>query len=136
MKKILALILALIMILPTAVFAADKEYKPNDVADKSEANVEVTGDAIKKWHFGGYIGFKDVDLTGVNSVILKGTYTDKTETTETPSPFVLILPRVRQSATSISIRAEPPNLREQSKKQKAYTMYIFFPTTLITIMLR
>ncbi|MDO5479542.1 MAG: hypothetical protein Q4G23_10320, partial [Clostridia bacterium] len=77
MKKILALILALIMILPTAVFAADKEYKPNDVADKSEANVEVTGDAIKKWHFGGYIGFKDVDLTGINSVILKGTYTDK-----------------------------------------------------------
>ncbi len=77
MKKILALILALIMILPTAVFAADKEYKPKDVAAKSEANVEVTNDVIKKWHYGGYIGFEGVDLTGINSVILKGTYTDK-----------------------------------------------------------
>ena len=77
MKKILAALIILAMIVPTTAFAAELEFTGKDAAYVSEGNVTVAATSFSKWHFGGYVGFKDVDLTGVNSVILKGTYTDK-----------------------------------------------------------
>ena len=76
MKKIVSLLLAGVL-LQSAAFAASKEYKVTEADFLSEKSISVNGTKVEKWHYGGYMGFSDVDLTGVNSVVIKGSYSDK-----------------------------------------------------------
>ena len=71
MKKFLCLLLALTIILSVStVLAADGDIVllPSAVTEKS--GVEC-GSAILGFEINDYFGFKDVDLTGINSVILE-----------------------------------------------------------------
>lgn len=76
MKKLVSLLMVALL-LQTFVFASGREYKVTEAKVLSEKNITITGTKAEMWHYGGYIGFASVDLTGINSVIVKGTYSDK-----------------------------------------------------------
>ena len=76
MKKLVSLLMVALL-LQTFVFASGREYKVTEAKVLSEKNITITGNKAEMWHYGGYIGFTSVDLTGINSVIIKGTYNDK-----------------------------------------------------------
>ena len=67
MKKITVLILACLMILSfsSVITASDKVLKASDATEKSPKGVNYAGDVIRGWDEDGYIGFSDIDLTGV-----------------------------------------------------------------------
>lgn len=73
MKKIICimLILALIGVMP--VFAEAKEIDLLPINSDFQEGIEI-GVTAKHWGKGDYIGFKNVDLTGINSVSAKCSY--------------------------------------------------------------
>ena len=78
MKKILSafLVIALLISLTAAVSAASgKTYFPSDVKETSSSGVSVSGDKINGWNTGGYVGFGEVDFTGIKSVRIKANIT-------------------------------------------------------------
>ena len=136
MKKILAALIILAMIVPTTAFAAELEFTGKDAAYVSEGNVTVAATSFSKWHFGGYVGFKDVDLTGVNSVILKGTYTDKNGNNGDTLSVRLDSPTGKVIGYVHINRVAQPNLRVQLRRPRVYTTYIFshsIPTTIMRL---
>ncbi|MDP4133567.1 MAG: stalk domain-containing protein [Bacillota bacterium] len=77
MKKILCALLTVLMVMSmiTVCFAEGKTYSMAEVAFKSDSKVTVSGDAAYEFTYGGYIGFKDVDMTGIKSIKLTGSCT-------------------------------------------------------------
>ncbi len=73
MKKILSLVLISLMLLPSVVFAEAKEINLLPVNSDFQAGIEI-GATAKHWGKDEYIGFKNVDLTGINSITAKCAY--------------------------------------------------------------
>lgn len=70
MKKILSLALIILMLLPSTVFAEAKEINLLPINSDFQVGIEI-GATAKHWGKDEYIGFKNVDLTGYNSIIAK-----------------------------------------------------------------
>ena len=78
MKKILSVFLTLVMVISmTASLSAagNKNSAPGDVTEKSGDGVSVTDTAIQGFRNGGYVGFGNVDFTGIKSVRIKANIT-------------------------------------------------------------
>ncbi|MDO5479739.1 MAG: hypothetical protein Q4G23_11320, partial [Clostridia bacterium] len=73
MKKILCIILILALIGVMPVFAEAKEIDLLPINSDFQEGIEI-GVTAKHWGKGDYIGFKNVDLTGINSVSAKCSY--------------------------------------------------------------
>ncbi len=74
MKKVLSTLLAALTVFgATAVMAAgnDQSLLPKDVKEKSSSGVNVASEKIGNIDEGGYVGFGEVDFTGVKSVRIK-----------------------------------------------------------------
>ncbi len=74
MRKVISAILALSMcagLFAVSVGASEKTLTASDIKEKSSTGVSVQGDRVKGFNDGGYIGFGEVDFTGVKSVRLK-----------------------------------------------------------------
>ncbi|MDP4133039.1 MAG: stalk domain-containing protein [Bacillota bacterium] len=75
MKKIICILLVTIMTLAqSSMVLAGQEVvlTPADAVFKSDAGVNASSSGFGNWNVGGYIGFKDVDLTGIKSIKLQG----------------------------------------------------------------
>ncbi len=73
MKKALSLILAILMLIQLfalTVAANEITLSVKDISVKSESGITIKGDSVGTWGEGGYIGFNDVDFTGIKSVRL------------------------------------------------------------------
>ncbi len=70
MKRVSALFIALSMLLSFAICVSANEtlFTVSDIDVMSETGVTVASGKAGKWSEGGYIGFKDVDFTGIKSV--------------------------------------------------------------------
>lgn len=68
MKKIVSLALIILMLLPATVFAEAKEINLLPINSDIQVGIEI-GATAKHWGKDEYIGFKNVDLTDINSVI-------------------------------------------------------------------
>ena len=74
MRKVISAFLALTMcagLFAVSVGASGKTLTASDIKEKSNTGVSVQGDRVKGFNDGGYIGFGEVDFTGVKSVRLK-----------------------------------------------------------------
>ena len=74
MRKVISAFLALTMcagLFAVSVGASGKTLTASDIKEKSSTGVSVQGDRVKGFNDGGYIGFGEVDFTGVKSVRLK-----------------------------------------------------------------
>lgn len=74
MKKILSafLTLAMVISLTASISAAGgKTYLPKDVTEKSSGGVSVSDEKISGWNTGGYVGFGEVNFTGIKSIRIK-----------------------------------------------------------------
>ena len=74
MRKVISAFLALTMcagLLAVSVGASGKTLTASDIKEKSNTGVSVQSDRVKGFNDGGYIGFGEVDFTGVKSVRLK-----------------------------------------------------------------
>ena len=74
MRKVISAFLALTMcagLFAVSVGASGKTLTASDIKEKSNTGVSVQSDRIKGFNDGGYIGFGEVDFTGVKSVRLK-----------------------------------------------------------------
>lgn len=72
MKKILSLALSAALFLSgTAYAAGETQLYPKDVKVSSKSGVTVSEEAISGFDDGGYVGFGEVDFTGVKSVRIK-----------------------------------------------------------------
>ena len=70
MKKILSLVLIILMLSLSVVFAEAKEINLLPINSDIQVGIEI-GATAKHWGKDEYIGFKNVDLTGINSVTAK-----------------------------------------------------------------
>lgn len=71
MKRVLALFITLSLLMSlfmVGVSANETVLTVSDIDVKSETGVAITSGKAGKWAEGGYIGFKDVDFTGIKSV--------------------------------------------------------------------
>ncbi len=74
MRKVISAFLALTMcagLFAVSVGASGKTLTASDIKEKSNTGVSVQSDRVKGFNDGGYIGFGEVDFTGVKSVRLK-----------------------------------------------------------------
>ena len=74
MRKVISAFLTLTMcagLFAVSVGASGKTLTASDIKEKSETGVAVQGDRVKGFNDGGYIGFGEVDFTGIKSVRLK-----------------------------------------------------------------
>ena len=74
MRKVISAFLALTMcagLFAVSVGASGKTLTASDIKEKSNTGVSVQGDRVKGFNDGGYIGFGEVDFTGIKSVRLK-----------------------------------------------------------------
>ena len=74
MRKVISAFLALTMcagLFAVSVGASGKTLTASDIKEKSNTGVSVQDDRVKGFNDGGYIGFGEVDFTGVKSVRLK-----------------------------------------------------------------
>ncbi len=73
MKKILSLFLIILLLIPTSAFAKDKKTELLPINSDFQEGIEI-GATAKHWGKDEYIGFKNVDLTGINSITAKCAY--------------------------------------------------------------